>query len=355
MLTIKDYAKYPFLQGAANILKSVPDLQKPIIKILETDFGKKSLEMTKIRLSNALYNTKLPISGFPEHEIASFFFARVIISIPTPVNKSLIEKFVTYETNRFYTHYSKEQFVKKQEIENDLHIKSTKTLFTIPEYIPIATRLVQSSARWKLVNMPITKGVVDISCASKNKFDKQTDSPEELFFKEQIKYKIRSTLPIKLDRETKSALDPIAAEIFGKYYTSIDNMDYGEVTVSNFPPCIQRVIDLIQQHENPTHMGRFALVSFLNEIGMNETEIASIFQTVRDFDLSQTIYQIEHISGKQGTPAYKCPACETMQTDGLCIGKNNSLCKKVKHPLGYYRAKHKFSLQKSPMKSRAGS
>jgi hypothetical protein len=29
----------------------------------------------------------------------------------------------------------------------------------------------------------------------------------------------------------------------------------------------------------------------------------------------------------------------------LCLGKENSLCKKVKHPLGYYQAKHKFSLK----------
>jgi DNA primase large subunit len=107
---------------------------------------------------------------------------------------------------------------------------------------------------------------------------------------------------------------------------------------------------MIQKHENPTHMGRFAMVSFLNEVGMPETEIATIFQTVRDFDLSQTMYQIEHISGKQGTPAYKCPACDTMLTNGLCIGKDNSLCKKVKHPLGYYQAKHKFSLKKPPEK-----
>jgi DNA primase large subunit len=348
MLTIKDYAKYPFLQGAANILKTVPDLQKPIIKILETDFGKKSLDMAKTRLSNALYHTKLPIHGLPEHEIASFFFARVIISIPTPVNKSLIEKFAIYETNRFYTSYNKEQFLKKQEIENDLHIKSMKTLFTISEYIPIAVRLIQSSARWKLVNMPITKGMIDISCLSQNKFDNKTDNPKELFFKEQIKYKIRSTLPMKIDKETKTALDTIATEVFGQYYTSVDNMNYGEVTASNFPPCIQHIIDMLQKHENPTHMGRFAMVSFLNEVGMSETDIASFFQTARDFDLSQTIYQIEHISGKQGTPAYKCPACDTMQTNGLCLGKNNSLCKKVKHPLGYYQAKHKFSLQKTP-------
>jgi DNA primase large subunit len=349
MLTIKDYAKYPFLKGAANILKSVPDLQKPIIKIIETDFGKKSLDIAKLRLSNAIYHTKLPIVGLPEHEIASFFFARVLVSIPAS-NKSLIEKFVTYETNKFYTHYSKEQFLKKQEIEADLQIKSGRTCFSLKEYIPISVKLIQTSARWKLVNMPVHKGIVDISSLSSGKFDKQTDNPGDLFFKEQIKFKIRSTLPMKLDKETKTALDTLASEIFGQYYTSTDNMDYGEVTASNFPPCIQRVIDMIQKHENPTHMGRFAMVSFLNEIGMSETEIASIFQTVRDFDLSQTMYQIEHISGKQGTPAYKCPACDTMQTNGLCLGQNNSLCKKVKHPLGYYQAKHKFSLKKPPEK-----
>jgi DNA primase large subunit len=349
MLTIKDYAKYPFLKGAANVLKSVPDLQKPIIKIIETDFGKKSLELAKLRLSNALYRTKHPITGLPEHEIASFFFARVLISIPSS-NKSLIEKFATYEVNKFCASYNKEQFLKKQEIETDLQIKSGRTSFSLKEYVPLSIKLIQSSSRWKLVNMSINKGIVDISSLSKNKFDKQSDSPEELFFKEQIKFKIRSTLPMKLDKETKTALDSIASEVFGQFYSSVENMGYGEVTASNFPPCIQHIIDMIQKHENPTHMGRFAMVSFLNEIGMPETEIASIFQTVRDFDLSQTMYQIEHISGKQGTPAYKCPACDTMQTNGLCLGQNNSLCKKVKHPLGYYQAKHKFALKETPEK-----
>jgi len=345
MLTIKDYAKYPFLKGSANILKGIPDLQKPIIKIVDTEFGKKSLDMAKLRLSNALYHTKHQLTGLPEHEIASFFFARVLISIPAS-NKSLIEKFAIYETNKFCTNYHKEQFLKKQEIESDLQIKSGRTSFTLKEYIPISIKLIQSSARWKLVNMPIHKGIVDIASLATSKFDNKTDRPEELFFKEQLKFKIRSTLPIKLDKETKTALDSIAAEVFGQFYTSMDNMDYGEVTSSNFPPCIQHIIDMVQKHENPTHMGRFAMVSFLNEVGMPETEIASIFQTVRDFDLSQTMYQIEHITGKQGTPVYKCPACNTMQTNGLCLGKENSLCKKVKHPLGYYQAKHKFSLKK---------
>jgi DNA primase large subunit len=355
MLTIKDYAKYPFLKGSANALKVVPDLQKPIIKIIETDFGKKSIEMAKSRLSNALYNTKLPISGTnncrPEPEIASFFFARVLLSIQSPVNKAMIEKFVVYETNRFYNCYINESFLKKQEIEKDLQIISGKTLFTLKEYIPIAIKLIQTSAKWKLVNMPISHGIVNIAELTPGKFNK-SDDPKEIFFKEQIKYKIRSTLPMKLDKETKDALDPIAKELFGQYYKSSDNIGYGEVTKSNFPPCIQHIIDLIQAHENPTHMGRFAMVSFLNEIGMSETDIALIFQTVRDFDLSQTIYQIEHISGKQGTPAYKCPACDTMQTNGLCLGKDNSLCKKVKHPLGYYQAKHKFSLQQNPQEKK---
>lgn len=353
MLTIKDYANYPFLKGSANCLKSIPDLQKPIIRIIETDFGKNSLKIAKERLSNALYHEKYPVKGLlPEEEIASFFFARVLVSIPTPVNKSIVEKFVSYEAEKFYRLYYNEQRIKKQEIEQDLQIFSNKTTFTLAEYIPISMKLVQSSARWKLVNMNISKGLIDISTLSKGKFDKKTDTPEVLFFKEQLKYKIRSTLPMKLDKETKMALDPIASEIFGEYHSTMDDMDYGVVTESNFPPCIQYIKDLIQKHENPTHAGRFALVTFLNSIGMPETDILPIFQTVRDFDMSQTVYQIENITGKQGVPAYKCPACDTLKTNGLCKGKDNSLCNKVKHPLGYYQAKHRFSLKQPQEKKK---
>jgi DNA primase large subunit len=351
MLTIKDYSKYPFLPSAIKSLKHIPDLQKPIIKIIETDFGKRSLEIAKARLSNALYKTNLPLTTSPispNVEIASFFFARVLLSVQRNPNKNLIEKFVTYETNRFYENYSSEVFHKKQDIEKDIGIVSNRTRIPLVEYVPIATKLVQSSARWKLVNMCVHKGIVDISALSKNKFDTNNYEPAELFFREQIKYMLRSKLPLTtLDNESRAALDPFAAAIFGQFYESMDGAsDYGDVTESNFPPCVQKIIDMIQRHENPTHIGRFTMVSFLNEIGMSEDKIAEIFKTVRDFDMSQTIYQIEHISGKQGTPAYKCPACDTLKTNGLCAGKDNALCSKVKHPLGYYQAKHKFAAKK---------
>lgn len=348
MLTIKDYAKYPFLPSSVNCLKHIPNLQQPIIKIIETPFGKNSLSLSKERLSNALYKTNLKTSNvLPQEEIASFFFARVLLSVQRNPNKNLIEKFVTYETNKFYANYSKELYQKRQEIEKDLGIYSNRTRFSIAEYIPLSIKLIQNSSRWKLVNMNVNNGYIDISTLHKNKFDTNNDEPSQLLFKSQIKHLLRSKLPITtLDNEARKALDPIAADIFGQYYQSIENTDYGEVTDTNFPPCIQHIITMIQNHENPTHMGRFAMVSFLNEIGMTEDQIADIFKTVRDFDMSQTIYQIEHISGKQGSSPYKCPACDAMRTNGLCVGKDNALCAKVKHPLGYYQAKHKFSKKK---------
>lgn len=354
MFMPNDYSKYPFLKVSAEYLKNVPDLQQPIVKIIETDFGMRSLDLAKTRLTNAITKKNLPINGAVDEEIASFFFARVLLSIPSPVNKSLIEKFITYETDRFYRLYTSENNSKKSFIEKDLQISFMKRQYTLTEYIPISIKLIQSSARWKLVNMKIVDGIVDISELTKSKFDTKSDAPDILFFKEQIKHKLRSTMPMKIDKETRSVLEPIAKEIFGEYINTHESGDYGEVTPSNYPPCIQHIIDLIQKHENPTHSGRFALVTFLHEIGLPESDIITIFQTVRDFDMSQTIYQIQHISGQQGTPAYKCPACDTMKTNGLCMGSNNSLCAKVKHPLGYYQAKHKFATQQKNVAGKTG-
>jgi DNA primase large subunit len=83
-------------------------------------------------------------------------------------------------------------------------------------------------------------------------------------------------------------------------------------------------------------MGRFALTAFLLNIGMKTEDVINRYTTVSDFNEQLTRYQVEHIAGKRGGGVkYTPPNCETLQTHGLCIRKDE-LCKKVKHPLTYY-------------------
>jgi len=98
----------------------------------------------------------------------------------------------------------------------------------------------------------------------------------------------------------------------------------------------------IQNHENVPHMGRFAIVSFLHHIGMNNEEIYRVFGDVPDFAADVTKYQIEHITGTTSATEYTPPECSTMKSYGICPGPDR-ICLRIRHPLSYYRIKGRES------------
>ncbi|MEM2739048.1 MAG: DNA primase regulatory subunit PriL, partial [Candidatus Bathyarchaeia archaeon] len=76
--------------------------------------------------------------------------------------------------------------------------------------------------------------------------------------------------------------------------------------------------------------------TFLVNIGMPIENIIDLFRNSSDFNERLTRYQVEHIAGERGSRTrYKPPKCQTLQTHGLCIGRNET-CKQMTHPLAYY-------------------
>lgn len=110
------------------------------------------------------------------------------------------------------------------------------------------------------------------------------------------------------------------------------------VDVANFPPCMKKLLAAVQASENVPHMGRFAIVAFLHNIGVPNEEIFRIFTNVPDFAKDVTHYQIEHITGRISGTEYTAPECSTMKSYGICPGPDQ-LCLTITHPLNYYRKK----------------
>jgi len=79
------------------------------------------------------------------------------------------------------------------------------------------------------------------------------------------------------------------------------------------------------------------MTAFLHTIGLGVSQIVELYCRAPDFDIDKTLYQVQHITGGGGTE-YTSPACATMRTYGLCIGKD-ALCPRVNHPLSYYKVK----------------
>ena len=114
----------------------------------------------------------------------------------------------------------------------------------------------------------------------------------------------------------------------------------GKLDINKLPPCMKDILAAIQAGENVPHIGRFALVSFLNSLKLGVNDIIKLFSTAPDFEEEKTRYQIEHITGNISSTSYKPPGCDKMRTYGICpVDKTDELCKRKRHPLSYYKAK----------------
>jgi len=111
------------------------------------------------------------------------------------------------------------------------------------------------------------------------------------------------------------------------------------VVLEAFPSCIKSVYDRIAAGRPASHIGRFALTSFLLNIGMSVEDVFKFFRSVSDFNERLTRYQVEHIAGTRGSGTrYTPPNCTTLRTHGICILPEPE-CKRAINPLVCYKRK----------------
>lgn len=98
-----------------------------------------------------------------------------------------------------------------------------------------------------------------------------------------------------------------------------------------FPPCIRELIENIIKGENLSHHQRFALATFLINIGINLDIILKLFSYSPDFNEKIAKYQIEHLAGLRGSKKkYFMYSCSTMKMLGICRAECG-----VKNPVTY--------------------
>ncbi|MBN1134662.1 MAG: DNA primase large subunit PriL, partial [Methanosarcinaceae archaeon] len=182
---------------------------------------------------------------------------------------------------------------------------------------------------WKLVNRKLDSGNVHIA---KEEFAR--------LLQEAVRERILASLPMDVPPDICRSCETYLIEI-KEILESRKNVfgagDFGAVESELFPPCIAHAIANVRTGVNLAHSMRFAMTSFLLTVGMSVQDVIDLFNVSPDFDVEKTRYQIEHIAGSSGT-TYTPPSCETMKTYGNCYGADE-LCKRISHPLNYYRRK----------------
>ena len=115
----------------------------------------------------------------------------------------------------------------------------------------------------------------------------------------------------------------------------MEQQTFTELDISRIPPCIAFILAMTRAGQNVSHIARFAMTSFLVNIGMKVDAVLELFRTSPDFREDLARYQVEHIAGEISGTEYSPLSCDSMQTHGICYRKD-ALCGKIKHPLSYY-------------------
>ena len=196
------------------------------------------------------------------------------------------------------------------------------------------------STKWKLVNRLMQNGEVYLT---KPEASRLLEEEVRRHIEEKLNIKVGS-LPPTITKHVERL-----SQLFSERKAKIKMEELPEeVVIPAFPPCIKKLYDTIASGRNVSHIGRFALTSFLTSIGMTTEDVTNLFRALPDFNERLTRYQVEHIAGRRGSRTkYIPPRCDTLQTHGVCHSKDE-LCREIRHPLAYYRRKLRTVEKKEP-------
>lgn len=322
----KDFIKYPFLKESQNFVSSYagsPD------RFLLTSTGKAALSHAKDRVMSAIAGVKAGQKlSRPQQStdsegiraiVSGYALARVMVSCMK--DRMVIDRFTRHEAQLAYGYLLDEEAEKKVFVAHSLGIDTGAEFVPLVPYVELSAGMREE--RWRLVNRDIDHGMVKVK---KNEMDE--------ILRESIRLVIGRHLPLPVPPGICETLAPVIKEISAAQQQQLLEQ-FGSVEESCFPPCMQALITALSTGTNISHPGRFALTAFLHNIGMNTPDIIGLYCRAPDFDLSRTMYQVEHISGRGGTE-YTPPSCAAMRTTGVCV-KKDDLCDRISHPLSYYK------------------
>ncbi|MEM2896184.1 MAG: DNA primase large subunit PriL [Candidatus Bathyarchaeia archaeon] len=333
-----DLAKYPFINEATEYIKQ---LDISLDELKSGEFEQVLLRAEK-RLEEAITIGKISKEWKNDDlEILSFPIALMILAFIG--DEKSRNRHALSESKRAY------DFLKNEPIEKILEIskntfkwnvridgekifgKTFDAAIHFKDYLRNSTPM--RELRWKLTNRILNKGYVYLT-------------KEELsrLLSEEVRRKVleKTSLPIKeLPEALKSIAFKIKDSLIKKGVPIIIDTLPRNIVLAAMPPCIKSLYEGLISGRHIPHMGRFALTSFLINVGIKEDEVIKIFMDITDFDERKTRYQVEHIAGIRGSKIkYVPPKCTTLKTHGLCT-QPDQICIRIKHPVRYYKVKVK--------------
>lgn len=326
-------ALFPYTSAAARYVESSSKTFESLLSVGE--FSKSVLNRSVERVTRAISgDMHVSSDGYDDYEVEifSYVMARAFVSC---INETLLfqryanaEAQDAYDNLRHADERSQDGFLLSLLDDFGMPASIKKNAFELyfSDFIRYTGRL--RGPQWRLVNL-LYRGRVTLAKGEIIQI-----------LAEAVRLKVLSGLPLKLSARMCEELSPYTSPL--KHALSqvlLRQEDSGPVVLEACPPCVKALLMQVKAGKNLSHPARFALTSFLANIGMKADEIVLIYQMSPDFDYELTRYQVEHIKGSSGKD-YTPPGCSTMETYGNCV-ESDDLCRRISHPLSYYRLRIK--------------
>jgi len=326
-------ALFPYTSAAARYVESSSKTFESLLSVGE--FSKSVLNRSVERVTRAISgDMHVSSDGYDDYEVEifSYVMARAFVSC---INETLLfQRYANAEAQDAYNNLrhaderSQDGFLLSLLDDFGMPASIKKNAFELyfSDFIRYTGRL--RGPQWRLVNL-LYRGRITLAKGEIIQI-----------LAEAVRLKVLSGLPLKLSARMCEELSPYTSPL--KHALSqvlLRQEDSGPVVLEACPPCIKALLMQVKAGKNLSHPARFALTSFLANIGMKADEIVLIYQMSPDFDYELTRYQVEHIKGSSGKD-YTPPGCSTMETYGNCV-ESDDLCRRISHPLSYYRLRIK--------------
>lgn len=325
-------ARYPFLKESVNYLKDQGVTLDKLVSNMAYEAARlrgreRVLEVLE---GNVIQDHPMAKEIDATNELLSYPVARMIVS--AVADPMFVKRYAIAEAKRMRRYLLGADLDLLARISDELGLRFSRedgqlgVDFT--DFLKHSSTL--RSKDWKLINQKVVRGKVLL-----NQY-KVTRLIESL-----LTDRISSELPLPVNDDIINAFSQTideVREVLEEERKSRQTQDMGRMSITRFPPCMRKLLGMMQAGENVPHSGRFALVAFLHALGMESDEILHVFSTAPDFDESKAMYQIKHITGESSGTEYTTPECSTMKSYGICFDPDN-LCARIRHPLSYYRAK----------------
>ncbi|HVP26081.1 MAG TPA: DNA primase large subunit PriL [Candidatus Bathyarchaeia archaeon] len=329
-----DLAKYPFLKETTEYVRKldfrIEDLENPeFAKVLQRAQERLEEAILYTRVSRKLREEDIEILSFP---------VTIMLTIATE-NSFIKKRYALAEAKQAFEDLKLEPKEKLRTITQNFAWKLApienpeppfEFTLNFVDYLRNTTNLHEK--KWKLVNRLLSNGNVYLS---RNETARLLSEEVRRYIEKRQETMGTPKLPPKI-MEIAEQTKKFSKEKIGE--TEMEGFPK-TVVQEAFPPCIQALYQSFTSGRHLSHIGRFTLTSFLINIGMPSETVIELFKSFSDFNERMTRYQVEHIAGTKGSRTmYIPPKCDTLKTHGVCTNPNES-CKRIYHPLGYYRRK----------------